>query len=433
MGRPLAAAQRSQRIIDGMSRATQILENEGLWPLLRAGMRRVLLQVGLRSPGLTLEKALTVLEIPISPAVPGILLFFQSIGSLVTNESHIQYFKKRGWEIRIFPPSDLQMIISGSSPWGDLLPGATLCLVEDEAWLPYLLTPVNPVGWKVVWIGDSLPLEKIEQVVIYKDYGEWDPIILKLYPLVSILILTYNNLPITQLCLKSILENTVYPSYELIIVDNASQDGTPQFLLTSAQTHSNIHFIKNEENRGFAAGNNQALNAAHGEYIIFLNNDTVIPPGWLTTLLGHLEPTGVGMVGPRTNSWGNESRLEVNYQSLEMLYQFAMQRQKAFAGQSFELPMLALFCLGMRKEVVDKIGYLDERFGLGMFEDDDYSHRVRKGGYTVLCAQDVFIHHWGRQSFSKLEKGAYDRLFDENKKKYEEKWGIRWEKPRLDI
>ena len=86
MGRPLAAAQRSQRIIDGMSRAARILENEGFWSLLRAGMRRVLLQVGLRSPGLTLEKALTVLEIPISPALPGILLFFQSIGSLVTNE-----------------------------------------------------------------------------------------------------------------------------------------------------------------------------------------------------------------------------------------------------------------------------------------------------------------------------------------------------------
>jgi putative transposase len=101
-------------------------------------------------------------------------------------------------------------------------------------------------------------------------------------------------------------------------------------------------------------------------------------------------------------------------------------RQRAFAGQSFELPMLALYCLGMRKEVVDEIGNLDESFGLGMFEDDDYSLRVRKAGYKVLCAQDVFIHHWAKQSFSKLEKEVFDRLFDENRRKFEEKWDVEW-------
>jgi GT2 family glycosyltransferase len=82
--------------------------------------------------------------------------------------------------------------------------------------------------------------------------------------------------------------------------------------------------------------------------------------------------------------------------------------------------------LGLRKSVYDEVGPLDERFGIGMFEDDDYSLRVTRSGRRVVCAEDVFVHHWGRASFSRIEEGEYQRLFESNRRKFEEKWGSPW-------
>jgi GT2 family glycosyltransferase len=83
-----------------------------------------------------------------------------------------------------------------------------------------------------------------------------------------------------------------------------------------------------------------------------------------------------------------------------------------------------------RSVIIDEVGLLDERFGIGMFEDDDYALRVKQKGYKVICAEDVFVHHWGRASFSKLSQEEYQRLFDENRRKFEEKWGMQWEPHR---
>ena len=78
--------------------------------------------------------------------------------------------------------------------------------------------------------------------------------------------------------------------------------------------------------------------------------------------------------------------------------------------------------------LIDEVGLLDEQFKVGMFEDDDFAHRVRLKGYRVVCAEDVFIHHFGEASFNKLkETGEYGKIFKENKKRFEKKWGMKWE------
>ena len=132
------------------------------------------------------------------------------------------------------------------------------------------------------------------------------------------------------------------------------------------------------------------------------------------------------MVGPVTNSSGNESQIEVDYQTIDGLDAFAENYTSAHAGQAFEIRMLPFQCVALRRTVFTEIGPLDEQFGIGMFEDDDLALRLRQSGYKILCVEDVFIHHWGSASFSKLSSDDYWELFKGNLRKFEDKWGIQW-------
>lgn len=251
--------------------------------------------------------------------------------------------------------------------------------------------------------------------------------ILRACPTVSIVMVTYGNLPLTKLAVETVLTNTGYASYELIIIDNASTDGTQRYLQTLSSVHSNINIVLNEENKGFAAANNQGLNIAGGDIVVFLNNDTAVPPGWLRRLISHLADGNVGAVGPVTNSIGNEARIDVPYTALSEMEIFAHERASRFDGLVADIPMLALYCAAVRREVLDVVGHLDERFGIGMFEDDDFSTRVHAAGWRIVCAADSLVHHVGGASFNLLKKsGAYQELFARNQRLFEQKWGTPW-------
>lgn len=248
------------------------------------------------------------------------------------------------------------------------------------------------------------------------------------YPRASVAIVTFDNLEYTRLCLDSLWEKTQYPNFEVIVVDNASSPELVEFLQQAEEGDSRLKVILNDGNVGFAAANNQAIAAAAGsEFMFLLNDDTVVTRGWLGSLIRYLQDDRVGLVGPVTNWSGNESRIDVPYEGLEGMDEFAAERARSHAGQTFDIRMLAMYCVGTRMALLDKIGGLDERFEVGMFEDDDFSMRVRSSWYRIVCAEDVFIHHWGRTSFSRLDQETYDRIFEENRKKYEEIWSQPWQ------
>jgi GT2 family glycosyltransferase len=249
----------------------------------------------------------------------------------------------------------------------------------------------------------------------------------ELYPQISIIVVTYNNLDYNRLCLESIFEQSTYPNYEVIVVDNASSDGTRDYLRALAGKRDELKVILNPKNEGFARANNRGAAAAQGERLVFLNNDTVVTRGWLAGLSRHLRNPQVGMVGPVTNFSGNETRIEVGYGGLEDMQAFAWQYVNDHHAQAFEIGMLPWLCVMLRRPVFEQIGLLDERFGIGMFEDDDYALRLKAKGYRILCAEDVFVHHWGKASFSKLDPAAYQQLFEENRRKFESKWGLEWQ------
>jgi GT2 family glycosyltransferase/SAM-dependent methyltransferase len=243
-------------------------------------------------------------------------------------------------------------------------------------------------------------------------------------PQVSVVVVTYNNLDFTRDCLASLEIESQYQNKEIIVVDNASADGSPAFLSDWVHAGSNRKLILNEDNRGFAAANNQGLAVANGEYLVMLNNDTYVTRGWIRTLVGHLQgDQSIGLIGPVTNNIGNEAKIEISYSDMTEMQKRSAAYIRKHLGQIYPLRTAAFFCVMMSRTTYEKIGPLDEAFGRGFFEDDDYCRRIEQIGLRVVCAEDVFIHHHLSASFKKLKQEDRQQLFNENKKLYEQKWG----------
>ena len=243
-------------------------------------------------------------------------------------------------------------------------------------------------------------------------------------PKVSVVVVTYNNLEFTRACLASLDEYSQHAHMEIIVVDNASSDRSQDFLSEWVINGKNRKIILNEDNRGFSAANNQGLAIATGDYLVLLNNDTYVTPGWIRTMLKHLQrDKNIGLIGPVTNNIGNEAKIDIHYSDMsEMLVKSAAYTRRHI-GQTYPLRTAAFFCVMMSRSIYERVGALDEAFGRGFFEDDDYCRRIEKLNLRVVCAEDVFIHHHLSASFNKLKQQDRKKLFDDNKKIYEAKWG----------
>jgi GT2 family glycosyltransferase/cytochrome c-type biogenesis protein CcmH/NrfG len=237
------------------------------------------------------------------------------------------------------------------------------------------------------------------------------------HALTSIVILTYNQLAFTRMCVDSILQYTDEP-YELIFVDNASSDGTLDYL----RSVPHAHVIANATNRGFPAGANQGMRVARGRQVLLLNNDTVVTTGWLRRLLRalHADPA-IGLAGPCSNCVSGEQQIPVPYDDVPGIDGFAWDWGLAHDSKVQETDRLVGFCLLIRKEVIDRVGFLDEQFGIGCFEDDDYCLRVLRAGFRAVIAQDSFVHHFGGRTFvgSAVD---YAGLMERNQAMFLNKW-----------
>jgi len=250
----------------------------------------------------------------------------------------------------------------------------------------------------------------------------------------SIIILTHNQLEYTKKCIDSIFKYTKEP-FELIVVDNGSTDGTVGYLkkakssklkAKSSNCCEGFKIIENKENRGFAMGNNQGMAIAKGDYVLLLNNDIVVTPGWLEKMLAKLKEEKVGIVGPRTNYVvGSQLVPKVTYSDNDMkgMGKFAERWSCEHAGKSFEIDRVIGFCMLIGRDVIEKIGGLDARFGSGNFEDDDFCLRARVAGFKIVVADDVFVHHFGSRTFigAKID---YRCSMESNWVKFKNKWGI---------
>ena len=220
----------------------------------------------------------------------------------------------------------------------------------------------------------------------------------------SLVIAVWNQLDYTKRCLNSIEQWTDLP-YEVVIVDNGSTDGTREFLRTVK-----AKVITNDTNLGCAKAWNQGVRASQGEVIGILNNDIVVTPGWLTTLMGFMERTGHGIVSPSAREG------PLNYDLNAYAAEFTRCCARATRPDNYSA------CMLIRRDVFDRIGLFDEGFVYGGCEDVDFLWRAQRANVSVGMTGSVLIHHFSmvtQDAVKRTQTRAYPKT---NLAHFQSKW-----------
>lgn len=251
-------------------------------------------------------------------------------------------------------------------------------------------------------------------------------------PCVGAVVLNYRSYAYLEGCLSSLARAENSAPLQVLVVDNASGGGEAEKCAKLCASLNEgggsvfFEFTALPKNLGFAGGNNigikKLLENENVTHIALINADAVLCGGWLDLLLA----CGAPLAGPVSNAGGGVqtvfgSPLEMRGEYLAEIEKRAAARQKMYNGFCQDARMLTFFTVLIRREVFEEIGFLDERFFPGMFEDDDYCMRAQQAGFKMAVARDCYVHHWGGQSF-KADKTA-SASFEENLARFTEKWG----------
>ncbi len=235
--------------------------------------------------------------------------------------------------------------------------------------------------------------------------------------MVSIIVRGKNGHDLTAQCLASIMENTEVGTYRLILVDDGSEP---------AYDFPCDIFIRNAVCKGAVTATNLGLGAAllqqDAPYILVLDNDTTIPHGdigWLTRFIAEMEED------PKTAAIGATTNFSKGHQhvlSSPQTYQSDWkddERKAAGRKSNPEVAEFVSFAVLLRREAVARVGFWDEQYNPGNFEDTDYAVQLRLAGWEVRVARSVYIHHEGHQTFG----DDIQELLQNNGRKFLEKFG----------
>lgn len=231
----------------------------------------------------------------------------------------------------------------------------------------------------------------------------------------DVIIPVWNQLAYTKDCIESIIKNTD-SSYRIIIVDNASDDETKQYLEGLNKTQNpQIMLLRNEENLGFVKAVNRGIDASNAHYLCILNNDTLVAKNWLRIMIDIANrDKWIGVVNPSSNNLGQRPS---DGEPIELYAEKLKKDILEFA----ELGSAIGFCMLIKREVIDRIGKFDEIYGMGNFEDTDFSRKAIKAGYKCVRACGAYVYHRESASFSKVK--TFNEDFKRNKEIYEFRWG----------
>lgn len=232
----------------------------------------------------------------------------------------------------------------------------------------------------------------------------------------SIIIPNYNGKSLLQNCIRSIKQHTHTP-YEIIVVDNGSNDGSLAFCY-----EEQVKFISFPINHGFPKACNAGMKLAKGEALMLLNNDTIVTTNWLDNMLRCLySQENIGIVGPLTNHASGQQKIKEPFTTIEEMAEMINQVNPS---RWFEIHRIVGICMLFKRSLLSSVGYLDEQFSPGHYEDDDYCYRARLAGYRLMVAGDVFIYHEGSASFGKERTRDIKQLLSRNKQRFMNKWSV---------
>ena len=244
----------------------------------------------------------------------------------------------------------------------------------------------------------------------------------------SIIIPVWNKLDLTRQCLTSLASLTTMPDYEVIVVDNASTDGTAEFL---AGLGGDVQVIRNPENYGFAIACNQGAGAAHGEFLVFLNNDTIPTEGWLTALVDEVERhPDVAVVGSKllyedgTIQHAGVAFSRITFTPYHIYRKFPADSPMVNRRREFQCVTGA--CMLVRRDVFEQAGRFDEGFKNG-FEDVDLCLKIRERGWHIVYRPDSVVYHLESQTPGRKTHDA------DNARRLLERWSQKWWIPDEDL
>ena len=232
----------------------------------------------------------------------------------------------------------------------------------------------------------------------------------------DLVLLSWNHLECTRPCVESILAHTALPS-RLIIVDQNS-DGETQHYLRSIHSSAavQVEVLLNPANVGYPRGMNLGLARATAPFVCFLNNDILVPPGWLEELIAVAESDpSIGTVCPTSNTFDIHPPAGTDW----LAYARTRSTQR---GQWIEIPYGEGFCLLARTGVMQGIGGFDETtYEQIYFEDADLGRRIQAEGLRCVMAEGTYVWHHGGKTMANHPDRL--RLFEENKRRFLAKWG----------
>jgi len=227
--------------------------------------------------------------------------------------------------------------------------------------------------------------------------------------LISIVIVNYNGKKYLQNCLKSVFEST-YENFEVILVDNASTDNSH---LDAKQKFPKIKLIQTKKNLG-ASGRNSGILVAKGEFVVLLDNDTIVKPNWLYEFLKNFKKNGYGMYQAKLMLMDDPNRINSAGCMISVFgFSFAKGSGEIDKGQydrKFDINFPATACAFIPKNIFDKVGLFDQEF-FAYLDDTDFGWRALRLGIKSYFAPSVVVYHkwssttkWGTKKFYLLEK-----------------------------
>jgi N-acetylglucosaminyl-diphospho-decaprenol L-rhamnosyltransferase len=264
-------------------------------------------------------------------------------------------------------------------------------------------------------------------------------------PLLSIVLVNWNTRDLLRACLRSIYATLDAISFEIIVVDNASDDASADMIRSE---FPEVQVIRNEANLGFAVGNNIGLRRASGDFVMLLNPDTDLCPGSVARMLDFIKSRpDVGMVGPKLI--GADGALQINGQRFPTFLREVMCLTRLFRvfrryhdsrlawcredlDLNAEVDTLAGACMLVPKAVVDAVGLLDETFFL-YYEDVDWCYRIKKAGWKIWYVGEAVIVHACAQSAHRYGIHNANKALYRAQYVYWRKYGRAWQAVTLRL